>query len=122
MVSYFIGKTTLLNALSNRAPYGTITGEILFGNKPFQASDLMYVPQFDEIKPYCTVVEQIMLVGQMKCANIPDMKKRLMKLLQILGMFNIVYIPLIYCILYQFHHSAVLDSYIFLICRSVQQS
>jgi len=82
------GKTTLLNTLSNRAPYGDITGDITFAGRALLPSDLMYVPQFDEIKPYATVIEQIQFVGMMKCKDIPAMKLRLMKLLQILGLFN----------------------------------
>lgn len=82
------GKTTLLNALANRAPYGDVTGEITYANRKFVASDLMFVPQFDELKPDATVMEQIMYVGMMKCQDIPAMKVRLVKLLQILGLFN----------------------------------
>ena len=48
----------------------------------------MYVPQFDEIKGYTTVVEQIQLVGRMKCRDEAGMKQRLVKLLQILGLFE----------------------------------
>lgn len=82
------GKTTLLNALANRAPYGEITGEITYANRKFIASDLMFVPQFDELKPDSTVMEQIMYVGMMKCEDVTAMKLRLVKLLQILGLFN----------------------------------
>lgn len=82
------GKTTLLNALANRAPYGKVTGEVRFGGLPLTSKDLMYVPQFDEIKGYTTVVEQIELVGLMKCKDQRAMKKRLIKLLQILGLFE----------------------------------
>lgn len=77
-----------MNGLSGRAPYGDITGNVTFGGLPFTVSDLMYVPQFDEIKGYCTVLEQIMFVGQMKRENIASLKKRLLKLLQILGLFS----------------------------------
>lgn len=82
------GKTTLLNALANRAPYGKVTGEVRFGGLPLTSKDLMYVPQFDEIKGYTTVVEQIELVGLMKCQDQRAMRQRLIKLLQILGLFE----------------------------------
>lgn len=82
------GKTTLLNALANRAPYAHVTGEVKFGGLPLTSRDLMYVPQFDEIKGYTTVVEQIELVGMMKCTDLKDMRKRLLKLLRILGLFE----------------------------------
>lgn len=82
------GKTTLLNALANRAPYGNVTGEVRFGGLPLTSRDLMYVPQFDEIKGYTTVVEQIELVGLMKCQDQRAMRKRLVQLLQILGLFE----------------------------------
>jgi ABC-type multidrug transport system ATPase subunit len=83
-----LGKTTLLNCLANRAPYGIVDGKVEFAGRAFTASDLMYVPQFDEIKDYCTVVEQIMYVGMMKCVDVEDMKFRLLRLLQILGLFS----------------------------------
>lgn len=82
------GKTTLLNALANRAPYANVTGEVRFGGRPLTSKDLMYVPQFDEAKGYCTVVEQIQLVGLMKCRDQQAMKQRLVKLMQILGLFE----------------------------------
>ena len=82
------GKTTLLNALANRAPYANVTGEVTFGGAGLTSKDLMYVPQFDEIKGYTTVVEQIELVGLMKCNDQRAMRRRLIKLLQILGLFE----------------------------------
>jgi ABC-type glutathione transport system ATPase component len=82
------GKTTLLNALANRAPYANVTGDVTFGGAPLTSRDLMYVPQFDEIKGFTTVVEQIELVGLMKCNDRRAMRRRLVKLLQILGLFE----------------------------------
>lgn len=82
------GKTTLLNALAGRAPYADVTGDISFGNRPLLPSDLMYVPQYDEIKGFSTVMEQIEFVGTMKCTDIPAMKERLLKLLEVLGLFQ----------------------------------
>ena len=60
------GKTTLLNALGNRAPYARIEGEITFGKRKFTASDLFFVPQFDEVNGIFTVSEQWELVGLLK--------------------------------------------------------
>lgn len=82
------GKTTLLNALANRAPYAKVTGAVKFGGSALTSKDLMYVPQFDEIKGFSTVIEQIELVGLMKCNDERAMRKRLVKLLQILGLFE----------------------------------
>jgi ABC-type lipoprotein export system ATPase subunit len=82
------GKTTLLNALAGRAPYANVTGDVMFAGRPLLPSDLMYVPQFDEIKGYTTVLEQIQFVGMMKCSDVVGMQERLYKLLQILGLFS----------------------------------
>lgn len=59
-----------------------------FGGSALTSKDLMYVPQFDEIKGFSTVIEQIELVGLMKCNDERAMRKRLVKLLQILGLFE----------------------------------
>lgn len=80
------GKTTLLNALSNRAPYARLEGEVTFGKRPFLPSDLVYVPQFDEFNPNLSVLEQIQLVGELKCRDVLEMKQRLANLLTILGL------------------------------------
>ena len=82
------GKTTLLNALAGRAPYANVTGDISFGKRTLLPSDIMFVPQYDEIKGYSTVMEQIEFVGAMKCTDIPAMKERLLKLLEVLGLFQ----------------------------------
>lgn len=82
------GKTTLLNALSNRAPYGNLTGSVTFGGEPLQPKDLMYVPQFDALKDYYTVKDQILFIGLMKCKNVKEVKSRLLKVLQILGLMD----------------------------------
>ena len=80
------GKTTLLNALSNRAPYAELIGEVTFGKRPFTPTDLVYVPQFDELNQDLTVYEQIELVGNLKCTDRKDMYNRLDKLIGIIGM------------------------------------
>jgi len=80
------GKTTLLNALGNRAPYANVTGEISFGKRAFHSSDLVFVPQFDEVNGNFTVYEQIEYVGLMKCRDKSSMCIRLLHLLQILGL------------------------------------
>lgn len=80
------GKTTLLNALSNRAPYAKLKGEVTFGKRPFLPSDLVYVPQFDEFNGNLSVIEQIQLVGELKCQDAQAMKARLGNLLTILGL------------------------------------
>jgi len=80
------GKTTLLNALSNRAPYAELLGQVTFGKRPFTPADLVYVPQFDEFNQDLTIYEQIELVGNLKCTDHDDMKKRLNKLIPIIGL------------------------------------
>jgi ABC-type multidrug transport system ATPase subunit len=80
------GKTTLLNALGNRAPYAKVVGEVTFGKRPFTAADLVYVPQFDEFNQNLTVYEQIEFVGEMKCQDKKEMRRRLGHLLTILGL------------------------------------
>ena len=82
------GKTTLLNALAGRAPYANVTGDVMFGNTPMLPSDLMFVPQYDELKGYSTVLQQMEYVGMMKCKDVKAMKVRLLKLLKILGLFG----------------------------------
>eukprot|EP01036_Dinobryon_divergens_P033941 gene33941-43849_t len=80
------GKTTMLNALGNRAPYADVTGKITFGKRSFTSSDLFYVPQFDEVNENFSVYEQIELVGLLKCRDREAMHNRLHKLLHILGL------------------------------------
>jgi ABC-type multidrug transport system ATPase subunit len=60
----------------------------MFGNTPMLPSDLMFVPQYDELKDYSTVLQQMEYVGLMKCRDVGAMKNRLLKLLKILGLFG----------------------------------
>lgn len=76
----------MLNALANRAPYGNVTGSIMFGNTPLLPSDLVFIPQFDDIKEYATVLEQVSFVGAMTCTDVKDMNGRLLSLLEVLGL------------------------------------
>jgi ABC-type multidrug transport system ATPase subunit len=71
------GKTTLINVLGNRAMYGTVVGQITFGQRDYHTSDLYFVPLFDEVNNSLTVYEQIEFVGMMKCCDKPDMYERL---------------------------------------------
>jgi ABC-type multidrug transport system ATPase subunit len=80
------GKTTLMNALSHRTPFARMEGEVTFGKRKFLPSDLMYVPQFDEFNPNLTVLEQILMVGELKCADRKEMLLRLNSLLSVLGL------------------------------------
>lgn len=80
------GKTTLLNALGNRAPYADVVGDISFGRRQFQSSDLYFVPQFDEVNSNFTVFEQMELVGLLKCTDRGAMYTRLKSLVRILGL------------------------------------
>ena len=82
------GKTTLLNALGNRAPYGQIIGEVTYGRREFSTSDLYFVPQIDEVNGNLTVLEQIELVGLLKCRNREDMYSRLEIMLRSLGLHS----------------------------------
>lgn len=76
----------MLNALANRAPYAKLAGEVKFGCRAFLPSDLVYVPQFDEFNQNLTVLEQIEMVGALKCRDVKAMRKRLANLLNILGL------------------------------------
>lgn len=58
----------------------------MFGTRTLTSSDLVYVPQFDEFNNNLTVFEQIEFVGAMKCRDVIGMRKRLGRLLQILGL------------------------------------
>mmetsp|Transcript_9118 Transcript_9118/g.9175 ORF Transcript_9118/g.9175 Transcript_9118/m.9175 type:complete len:1301 (+) Transcript_9118:45-3947(+) len=80
------GKTTMLNALGNRAPYADVSGKITFGKREFVSSDLFFVPQFDEVNENLTVFEQIELIGLLKCRGRVAMHRRLHHLLHILGL------------------------------------
>ncbi len=51
------GKTTLLNALSGRATYAKVNGNIQLGTRPLTAEDLDYVPQFNSLNEFFTVRE-----------------------------------------------------------------
>lgn len=82
------GKTTLLNALSNRTPYATLKGDVTFGGRAFVPADLVYVPQFDEFNQNLTVFEQIEYVGKLKCVDALAMRRRLLRLVGILGLSN----------------------------------
>jgi ABC-type multidrug transport system ATPase subunit/ABC-type multidrug transport system permease subunit len=80
------GKTSLLNALGNRASYGHVVGTITFGQRAFTTSDLFFVPQFDEVNANMTVYEQIEFVGLMKCCDKRDMHARLLVIILALGL------------------------------------
>jgi Fe-S cluster assembly ATPase SufC len=43
------GKTTLLNALSGRATYARVQGDVTFNGHAVTRNDLDFVPQFDEL-------------------------------------------------------------------------
>ena len=82
------GKTSLLNALGNRAPYGTITGEITFGKTEFMREDLYFVSHFDDLNGNLTVYEQMELVGLLRWCDVEDMYIHLDVILHTLGMFD----------------------------------
>ena len=80
------GKTSLLNALGNRAPYGHVVGQISYGQRAFTTADLFFVPQFDEVNANMTVYEVIEFVGLMKCCDKRDMHARLLVIILALGL------------------------------------
>ena len=82
------GKTSLLNALGNRAPYGTITGQITFGKTDFVKEDLYFVSHFDDLNGNLTVYEQMELVGLLRWCDVEDMYIHLDVILHTLGMFD----------------------------------
>ena len=80
------GKTTMLNALGNRAPYGRISGEISFGKRELTMADLYYVPQSEVFNDSLTVREQLELTGLLKCSDRNDMYERLDIVILALGL------------------------------------
>jgi ABC-type multidrug transport system ATPase subunit/ABC-type multidrug transport system permease subunit len=82
------GKTSLLNALGNRAPHGTVTGEITFGKTDFMKEDLYFVSHFDDLNGNLTVYEQMELVGLLRWVDGDDMYLHLDVILHTLGLFD----------------------------------
>jgi ABC-type multidrug transport system ATPase subunit len=82
------GKTTLLNGLAGRAPYAKVTGSVTFAGRNMTSADLTYVPQFDELNRILTVEEHILLVGHLTCTDTLDMRKRVGRLISVLGLKN----------------------------------
>jgi ABC-type multidrug transport system ATPase subunit len=80
------GKTTLLNALSRRAKYAKVTGEVKFAGRHMTPTDLTYVPQFDEVNGSMTVEEHLLFVGSLTCTDLVEMRVRLVSLLDVLGL------------------------------------
>ena len=82
------GTSTLLNALSNRAVYANVTGDIRYCGRSLTITDFVFVPQVNELNDELTVVEQLELIGCMRCSNIAAMKKRLYNLLIVLELYK----------------------------------
>jgi ABC-type multidrug transport system ATPase subunit/ABC-type multidrug transport system permease subunit len=80
------GKTTLLNALAKRASYARVEGQILYGGRAMTATDLTYVPQFDEVNRILTVLEVMTLVGKLTCVDETEMNQRLEIVISVLGL------------------------------------
>ena len=58
------GKTTLLNALSGRATYARVQGDVSFNGHAATRNDLDFVPQFDELSS--TLLKRLAL----RCAEL----------------------------------------------------
>ena len=80
------GKTTILNALSRRAKYAKVTGDVKFAGRAMTPADLTYVPQFDVINSVLTIEEHFLLVGQLTCTDKTAMLARMRLLLDVLGL------------------------------------
>lgn len=79
------GKTTLLNALSGRAPYARISGSVLLGDAPLNKSHLDFVQQYDSLNPMYTVKDSLCIMAKLKNA-ISDCRERVAELMHILGL------------------------------------
>ncbi len=81
------GKTTLLNALSGRATYAEVNGDIQLRNRPLTAEDLDYVPQFNSLNEFFTVRELLAYMAEL-CTLGDDVDKdlRVSGLLAVLGL------------------------------------
>lgn len=83
------GKTTMLNALSGRAPYATVTGGVLLNGQPLLRGDLNYVPQFDYLDAFATVEELLYYAARLKrrpSASREEIHAHVTTLLGILGL------------------------------------
>lgn len=60
------GKTTLLNALSGRATYARVAGEVTLNGRGLTSDDLDYVPQFDDLNEYFTPRELLTYINTLK--------------------------------------------------------
>ena len=73
----FILFLRLLNALSRRAKYAKVTGDIRFAGRIMTTTDLTYVPQFDVVNGVLTVEEHFLLVGHLTCIDQSAMLTRM---------------------------------------------
>ena len=80
------GKTTMLRALSGRACFATVTGDVRFCGRALKVTDMVFVPKDIKLNSYLTVLEQLLLVGFMRCVDVVSMKKRVIKLLTVIGL------------------------------------
>eukprot|EP00045_Choanoeca_perplexa_P016596 m.225179 g.225179 ORF g.225179 m.225179 type:complete len:1297 (+) comp17304_c0_seq1:154-4044(+) len=86
------GKTTLLNALSGRATYAHVQGDVSFNGRAVTRNDLDFVPQFDELSNFFSVRENVHYTGLMKrkANEDPDeVSHRVEELLTILGLSQV---------------------------------
>ncbi|KAG5179068.1 P-loop containing nucleoside triphosphate hydrolase protein [Tribonema minus] len=79
------GKTTLLNALSGRAVYAKVEGNVKLGNRTLTPEDLDYVPQFDDLNDYFTMRELVTYHAKLKTSG-PEVHRRVAELIHIMGL------------------------------------
>ncbi|KAG5179071.1 P-loop containing nucleoside triphosphate hydrolase protein [Tribonema minus] len=79
------GKTTLLNALSGRAVYARVEGNVKLGNRTLTPADLDYVPQFDDLNDYFTMRELLTYHAKLKTTG-SKVGRRVAELIHIMGL------------------------------------
>eukprot|EP01042_Synura_sphagnicola_P006950 gene6950-8892_t len=71
------GKTTLIQAISNRASHVHAYGDVRYCGRALQEQELIYVPKTVEFNKVLTVQENIELVGCLRCKDLKALKARI---------------------------------------------
>jgi len=82
------GKTTMLNALTGRAPYAKVTGQVLYCDRALTVKDLSFVPQFDTLNDRLTVIDTLRRMAELQQVYPSQlaMERHVSKLLNILNL------------------------------------
>lgn len=82
------GKTTFLNALSFRAPYAVISGDVKLNGRQLNRDDIFYVPQFDTLNPSITCKQTLRYISKLynQDVNYETMNNKIAELMELLDM------------------------------------